>query len=216
MNFAQARTKMVDNQIRTTDVTDLELLRAFLTVPRERFVPEARRELAYIGADVPLGRSRFLMEASPLAKLLQLAQVRSGERALDVGAGLGYATAVLAEVGASVVALEEDEELAQRAQEALSASAAGAWELARGPLNAGWSAGAPYDVILVEGSVDRVPQVLFDQLADRGRLVAVIGHGNAGMAKLFVKDGDLVSDRFGFNCSLKPLPGFVEKPSFAF
>lgn len=212
MNFAEARTRMVDNQIRTTDVTDQPLLRAFLTVERERFVPQERRELAYIGAEMPLGGGRFLMEASPLAKLLQLAAVQPGERVLDVGAGTGYASAILASLGAAVVALEEDAELADFASRALDGRA----EVAQGPLGEGWARGAPYDVILLQGAVYSAPETLFGQLAERGRLVVVEGFGNSGMAKLYVKDGDLVSDRFGFNCSLRPLPGFSQKPAFVF
>ncbi|WP_185982919.1 protein-L-isoaspartate O-methyltransferase family protein [Aureimonas mangrovi] len=215
MDFAAARVKMVDNQIRTTDVTDLEILRAFLNVPRELFVPAERRELAYIGAEMPLGSGRTMMEASPLAKLLQLVEVRLGDKALDVAGGTGYAAAILSRLGAQVTMLESDETLAETARVALAQAGASA-EVVTGPLNEGHSAAAPYDVILIEGAVDTVPQALMDQLADRGRLVTVVGYGNAGMARLFVKDGDIVSDRFGFNCSLRPLPGFQKSPSFVF
>jgi protein-L-isoaspartate(D-aspartate) O-methyltransferase len=215
MDFAAARVKMVDNQIRTTDVTDIEILRAFLNVPRELFVPAERRELAYIGAELPLGGGRTMMEASPLAKLLQLVEVRAGDRALDVAGGTGYAAAVLSRLGAAVTMVESDETLAETARAALAEAGAAA-EVVTGPLNEGHGAGAPYDIILIEGAVDEVPQALMDQLADRGRLVTVVGHGNAGMARLFVKDGDIVSDRFAFNCSLRPLAGFQKSPSFVF
>lgn len=216
MDFAAARVKMVDNQIRTTDVTDLEILRAFLNVPREMFVPASRRELAYIGAEIPLAPGRVLMEASPLAKLLQLATVRPGDRALDVGCGAGYSSAILSHLGARVVGLEEDGVLAGQAKDALSQAGAENVEIVEAPLKGAHAAGAPYDVILFEGAVEEIPAVFFDQLAERGRLVAVLGQGNAGMAKLYVRDGDIVSDRFGFNCSLRLLPGFGHERAFVF
>ena len=216
MDFAAARVKMVDNQIRTTDVTDLEILRAFLNLPREIFVPASRRELAYIGAEIPLAPGRVLMEASPLAKLVQLAAVRPGDRALDVGCGTGYSSAILSYLKARVVGLEEHADLARQAAEALRQAGAEKVDLVEAPLIGAHAAGAPYDVILFQGAVDEVPAVFFDQLAERGRLVAVFGQGNAGMAKLYVRDGDIVSDRFGFNCSLRPLPGFAREHAFVF
>lgn len=216
MDFAAARVKMVDNQIRTTDVTDLEILRAFLNVPRELFVPAERRELAYIGAEVPLAPGRTMMEASPLAKLVQLARVGQGDRVLVVGCGTGYACAIAARLGDSVVGLEENEALVGAARTALAAAGVEGVEIVQGPLRAGHPEGAPFDVILLEGSVDEVPPALVEQLAERGRLVTVVGHGNSGMAKLYVRDGDIVSDRFGFNCSLRPLPGFQKEAGFVF
>lgn len=216
MDFATARVKMVDNQIRTTDVTDLEILRAFLNVPRELFVPRERRDLAYIGADIPLAPGRFLIESSPLAKMLQLASVDSDDRVLIVGCGTGYSCAIAARLGQSVVGLEENEELAASARSALAEAGVDDVEIVQGPLAAGLPKAAPFDVILLEGAVDEVPSALVQQLAERGRLVAVVGHGNAGMAKLFVRDGEIVSDRFGFNCSLPALPGFRKERGFVF
>lgn len=216
MDFAAARVKMVDNQIRTTDVTDLEILRAFLNVPRELFVPAERRELAYYGTEVPLGGGRVLMEASPFAKMVQLAQIRPDDRVLDVGCGFGYSSAIAARLAGSVVALEEDEGVVARARDALAQAGVENVEVVAGPLREGHRSGAPYDVIVLQGSVDIVPKALLDQLAERGRLVTVVGRGNAGMATLYVRDGDIVSDRFGFNCSLKPLPGFEKPREFTF
>lgn len=216
MDFAAARVKMVDNQIRTTDVTDLEILRAFLNVPRELFVPVERRELAYAGAEIPVGAGRVLMEASPLAKLVQLAQIRPDDRVLDVGCGTGYSSAIVARLSKNVVALEEDSDLADHAKGALDAAGVGNVEVVTGSLRDGHPAGSPYDVIFVQGSVDFVPEPLLDQLAEHGRLVVVVGQGNAGMATLYVRDGDIVSDRFGFNCSLRALPGFAKPREFTF
>jgi protein-L-isoaspartate(D-aspartate) O-methyltransferase len=217
MDFAAARVKMVDNQIRTTDVTSHELLRAFLTVARERFVPDARKSLAYIDEDLPLGvAGRYLMEPSPLAKLLQMAAILPDDTVLDVGCGTGYGAAVMAQVGSHVVALEEDETLAETARSALQEIGIANAEVVTGPLTAGHAAGAPYDVIVLEGAVDEVPDVFFEQLRDRGRLVTVVGSGLSAMAKLYTKEDGIVSDRFGFNCSLKPLPGFRRERGFVF
>ncbi|MET0259417.1 MAG: protein-L-isoaspartate O-methyltransferase [Methylobacterium sp.] len=216
MDFAAARTKMVDNQIRTTDVTSHEILRAFLSVPRERFVPAPRQPLAYIDEDIPLGGGRFLMEPSPFAKLLQLAQVGPGDVVLDVGCGTGYSSAVLSHLGGSVVALEEDASLAGQASETLDSLGIVSCAVVVGSLVEGVSSEAPFDVIVFQGAVEEIPSTFFDQLKDRGRLVVVEGYGLSAMAKLYTKEDGIVSDRFGFNCSVKPLPGFARRPSFVF
>nr|BAT28989.1 hypothetical protein [Aureimonas frigidaquae] len=216
MDFAQARTKMVDNQVRTSDVTDHEVLRALLKVPRERFVPEDRRGFAYIGDEIALGSGRYLMEAAPFARMLQLARIGKGDVVLDVGCGLGYSAAVLGELAASVVALEEDEALAAAAESNLAAAGALNASVVRGPLRDGYAKEGPFDVILFEGAVDRLPDGFFGQLRERGRLVVVEGRGNAAAARLYSKEDGLVSDRFGFNCSLRPLPGFEARAEFVF
>jgi len=216
MDFAAARIKMVDNQIRTTDVTSYELLRAFLTVPREVFVPDARKALAYIDEDIPFAPGRYLMEPSPFAKLLQLASVSRDDVVLDVGCGTGYSSAVLAELAGTVVALEESAEAAGQAEANLQQLGVVNCAVVQGPLVAGWAKEAPFDVIVFQGAVDAVPPVFFDQLRDRGRLVVVEGRGLSAMAKLYTKEDGIVSDRFAFNCSVKPLPGFEKAPSFVF
>lgn len=216
MDFEAARIKMVDNQIRTTDVTDLEILNAFLRVPREDFVPSARRPLAYIDEDVPIGSGRFLMEPSPFAKLIQFAGIRSSDAVLDVGCGTGYSAAILSQLAGSVVALESDASLAQAAGDNLRRNGFADVVLVQGELNAGHPSGGPYDVILFEGAVEEVPAVFFGQLGQGGRLVVVEGHGNAAAARRYLKEDGVVSNRFGFNCSVKPLPGFERIRQFVF
>ncbi|KQT88495.1 protein-L-isoaspartate O-methyltransferase [Aurantimonas sp. Leaf443] len=217
MDFVSARQKMVDNQIRTVDVTGHAILRAFLTVPRERFVPEERKALSYIDEDLPLGGGRYLMEAAPFAKLLQLAEIRPTDAILDVASANGYSAAILSHLGARVVALEEDEALAAEARQHLADLSIGNCEVVTGPLEAGAPAKGPFDVILFEGAVERLPQALFAQLARNGRLVAVEGHGNAALAKIHVKDGeDRVSARSAFNCAIPAIPGFRRKAEFVF
>ncbi|MBX3529675.1 MAG: protein-L-isoaspartate O-methyltransferase [Rhizobiaceae bacterium] len=218
--YAERRLKMVDGQLRTTDVNDAALLEAIFAVPREEFVPRAKRELAYIDEDLELAASgpepRYLMEPSPFAKLVKLAAPRVGEVVLDVGCASGYSAAVLSRMASSVVALESDPVLAQTATETLSRLGFDNVAVVTGALQAGWAPEAPYDVIVVGGAVDDVPQALLDQLRVGGRLVAVVGEGNAGFACLYLKDEAGVSARRVANAAVKPLPGFRRAPSFAF
>lgn len=219
-DFAERRTKMVDGQIRTTDVTSAPLIAAMLEVPRELFVGEARQDLAYIDEDILIARTpggpRYLMEASPFAKLVQLAEVGEADTVLDVGCGTGYASAVLSRLAASVVALESDSELAEKAAANLSALGFGNVSVVTGPLRDGFRQKAPYDVIFVGGSVDKVPESLLAQLREGGRLVAVEGRGNAGMARLFLKTTGVTTGRRAFNAAIKPLPGFEPVEAFEF
>lgn len=216
MDFAAARVKMVDNQIRTTDVTSHETLRAFLSVPREAFVPDERKALAYIDSEIPLGNNRFLISPSPLAKMMQLAQIGPQDVVLDVGCGTGYSSAVVARLAGSVVALEEDPALAARASEAFDSLGVVNAAVVTGPLVAGWAGEAPYDVILFQGAVEALPRTHLDQLKDRGRLVVVERSGASGMAKLYTKEDGIVSDRFAFNCHIPALPGFAKPREFVF
>ena len=215
-DFAGLRTKMVDGQVRTTDVTSLPLLDALLSVPREEFVPAARRSLAYIDEDLEIAPGRYLMEPSPFARLVQLAEIQPGDFVLDVGAGTGYSAAVLSRLAGSVVALEQDPALAARAQSVLSSLGYDTVAVVEGSLADGYPAQAPYDVILLEGAVESIPQALFSQLKDGGRLLAVEGHGNSGVVRVYVKHGSSVSARRAFNAAVKPLPGFNNVPTFEF
>ncbi|MBZ7921425.1 protein-L-isoaspartate O-methyltransferase [Ensifer adhaerens] len=221
MNFEAARTKMVDNQIRTTDVTSHSILSAFLTVPREEFVPAKMKELAYIDTDIALdgtngGAPRFLMEPSPLAKLLQLAEIAKSDVVLEIGCGTGYASAILSLVAGSVVALESDEGLAATATETLARLGYDNIAVVTGELEKGYAAEAPYDVIFVHGAVEVLPAGLFQQLRDGGRLVVVEGFGNASRAKLYVHEHGKTSERADFNTAVKPLPGFRRAQEFVF
>ncbi|QKD03528.1 protein-L-isoaspartate O-methyltransferase family protein [Mesorhizobium loti] len=219
-DFSELRVKMVDGQVRTTDVTSAPLLDAMLSVPRELFVGDRQRELAYIDEDIRIADSadgaRYLMEASPLAKLMQLAEINTTDSALDVGCGTGYASAILSRLAKSVVALESDSALAQTAALTLSGLGYGNVTVVQGALANGHAAKAPYDVIFVGGSVEKVPVPLLDQLAEGGRLVAVEGQGNSGVARLFFKAGGVVTGRRAFNAAIKPLPGFEREHAFEF
>ena len=221
-DYQDARQKMVDNQIRTTDVTSHSVLKAFLTVAREDFVPTPLKPLAYIDSDLQVsggerdGVGRFVMEPSPLAKMLQLAQITRDHVVLEIGCGAGYAAALLSLLAGSVVAVESDAALAEAASAKLSETGYDNVAVVTGDLEKGYAAEAPYDLIFFNGAVETVPAALFDQLREGGRLVAAIGSGLAAQAHLFVKDGGVVSGRPAFNISVKPLPGFRKAEEFVF
>ncbi|MGK6313527.1 protein-L-isoaspartate O-methyltransferase family protein [Neorhizobium sp. DT-125] len=216
MDFEAARTKMVENQIRTTDVTSHSVLRAFYTVPREAFVPAKAKSLAYIDTDIEVAPGRYLMEASPLAKLLQLAAITRDHVVLEVGTGSGYASAVLSLLAGSVVSLEVDEALAAQAAETLSSLGYDNVAVVTGALEKGYADEAPYDLIFVNGAVEEVPAALLEQLREGGRLVAVVGYGNAAQAKVLVREQGVISEGAHFNASVKPLPGFRKTREFVF
>ncbi|MGD9480960.1 protein-L-isoaspartate O-methyltransferase family protein [Shinella sp. G-2] len=216
MDYKAARTKMVDNQIRTTDVTALEVLDAFLTVAREEFVPAAVKPLAYIDNDIQVSPGRYLMEPSPLAKLIQLAEIAPSDVVLEVGCATGYASAVLSLLGSSVVALESDADLAASATETLARLGYDNVAVVTGGLETGYAPEAPYDVVFVHGAVEFVPDALFAQLRDGGRLVVVEGYGNASQARLYIKESGRVAERNAFNTAVKPLPGFRKAKEFVF
>lgn len=221
-DFSERRVKMVDGQIRTTDVTSASLIEAMLSVPREAFVGNGQRDLAYIDEDIRISDgangsgARYLMEPSPLAKLLQLAEIANSDSVLDVGCGTGYSAALLSRIARSVVALESDPALAEAAKTTLSTLGCQNVTVVTGSLPQGHAAKAPYNVIFIGGSVEEVPAALLDQLAEDGRLVAVEGQGNSGVARLFFKAGGVVTGRRAFNAAIKPLPGFERIHAFEF
>ena len=220
VDFAQARRMMVEGQVRTSDVTDLALIDAMLAVPRERFVPADQEKLAYLDLDLPVGQapgqgSRRMLKPMVLAKLIQAAELQPEDVVLDVACATGYTAAVLARLAARVTALEEDAALAAVAKRALSDLAPGNVAVVIGPLTAGWSAGAPYDVILLEGATEIVPRSLFSQLRDGGRLLCVEGR-NPGKAMVYRSVAGDVTGRPIFDAAAPLLPGFVEPPAFVF
>jgi protein-L-isoaspartate(D-aspartate) O-methyltransferase len=217
-DFAIARRNMVNGQLRTNKVTNAGLLAAIGEIPRERFLPEARHAAAYSDDDVPLGNGRYLIEPMVLARLIQALQPGQDDRALVVAAGRGYGAALLSRLVKSVVAVESDTGLAGVADQTLKQLGLGNITQHVGKMEDGAAATAPYDVVLVEGAVRQVPQTILDQIAEGGRLAAVIASpaGGLGVAELFVKEGGVVSGRPLFDAGTPVLPGFAPPPRFTF
>jgi len=211
--FEPMRRAMVASQLRTTGVNDPRVIAAMGDVARERFVPEDRRSLAYADAAVPLGAGRALNPPMVLGRMLTEARLTGAERALVIGAGTGYAAAVLARLVASVVALEEDAKLAGFAKAALAGSGV---DLATGPLAKGWAKGAPYDFILIDGAVGHVPLAIVRQAADGGRISLALA--DDGVTRLAI--GRVVAGAFGTtvyaDAAAASLPGFETPRGFSF
>jgi len=216
MDYEAARRNMVDSQIRTNKVTHPGLLAALSSVPRERFLPADRAFAAYLDDDIPLAPGRFLMEPMVFARLVQLAEPKPEDRALVIGSGLGYGAAVLAHLVASIVALESDAGLAARGKDQLAQLAIHNVVQVTGPLAQGWAGSAPYDLILIEGSVEEIPQALFGQMADGGRLVAVVATGGVGRATLFMERQKVISHRPYFDAAVPALAEFRRQQGFVF
>lgn len=219
IDFAEMRRAMVDAQVRANDVTDLRIVAAMLETPRERFVPAGLRNFAYIDDDLLVkdgSPARYLMEPMVLAKLLQAAEIGPEALVLDVGAASGYSTAVLAKLAGQVVALEGDAELAAQGAGLLVELGLLNAAYVQGPLPDGWPAEAPYDVILLNGSVDSAPEALLAQLKPGGRLVAVVGRGRAGRATVFTNTAGGIGSRVVFDAAVPTLPGFEARPGFVF
>jgi protein-L-isoaspartate(D-aspartate) O-methyltransferase len=220
MDHAEARKRMVDGQLRPSRVTDPRILAAMGELPRERFLPANLAARAYTDEDVALPNGRALIEPLPLARMLQMLALREGDRLLILGAGTGYGAAVASRTGARVTALEEDEALVAEARRLLPEIApAGLVTVVHGPLVAGHAAGAPYDAILIEGAVPEVPEGIRRQLAEGGRLAAVLAaapRGRSSRAVLGQHLGGTFSLSDVFDCSVAPLPAFRPQPGFVF
>lgn len=214
MDYSAQRTKMIDSQLRTTDVTSHSILTAFFNVEREKFVADRLKAVAYIDTDLEIGPGRYIMAASPLAKMLQLAAVSKSDSVLEVGTGTGYATALLAQLAGTVTSVESDASLLDAAKANLEGVAN--VTLVSGALSAGYPGKAPFDLIFVNGAVDTLPTALFDQLKEGGRLVAVVGQGLSSGARIFVREQGRQSERFAFNASVGKLPGFDKVAEFVF
>ncbi|WP_163271961.1 protein-L-isoaspartate O-methyltransferase family protein [Chelativorans alearense] len=221
-DFSVQRAKMIEGQLRTRDVTNVPLLEAFRETPREAFVPSRRRSLAYIDEDLEVSAAtegqpaRYLMEPAQFARLVQLAGVKPSDLVLDIGCATGYSTAIISRISSFVVALECDPALAETAASTLAELDCVNVTVVTGPLEKGHPSEAPYDVIFIGGAVETVPDAILDQLGEGGRLVAVVGHGNAARAHLFVKEDGVLSWREEFNAAVKPLPGFEREKGFVF
>ncbi|WP_444463247.1 protein-L-isoaspartate O-methyltransferase family protein [Rhodobacter capsulatus] len=212
-DFAARRTIMVDTQVRPNDVTKFPIIEAMLTIPREAFVPDARREAAYVGENVDLGQGRWLLEPRNFAKILDALDIQPGDRVLDIGAGMGYSAAVIARMAQAVVALEEGA-LAASAEAHLSVQDIEGVTVIDGPLAAGAAEEGPYDVIVIEGGVEQVPAAITTQLKDGGRIAAIFLQGPLGTVRIGRKIDGVVAWRDAFNAAAPVLPGFTGAKEF--
>jgi len=213
-DYATRRNVMVDTQVRPQDVTRFPIIEAMLSVPRERFVPPALRELAYLGENLELAPGRVLLEPRSFAKMLEHLAIGPGDSVLHVGAGMGYGAAVIARLAQFVAALESDETLAARAEEALRETGVDNAAVFRAPLEAGVPSAGPYDAILFEGGVNLIPAATAAQLKDGGRIAAIFMDGPLGEVRLGVRHGGRISWRGVFNATAPVLPGHARAQAF--
>jgi len=219
-DFSAARHNMVESQVKPNDITSHALISAMRHIAREEFLPQELQNIAYMDDDIQisqLGEGRYLMEPRVLSKLIQLADIDSNDHILDIGCGTGYSTAVLAQLGSSVVGLESDKSLASQASENLSNQDIDNVAIVSSKMENGLAQQGPYDVIFFSGRIHEVPEKVKLQLKEGGRLVAVIStNGTLGSATLYLKTGTTISDRTSFEANIKALPGFAPQKGFVF
>ncbi len=212
--FANRRIMMVDTQVRPSDVTKFPIIDAMLTVPREVYVPSARREAAYVGENLDIGGGRVVLEARTLAKLLDALDLQPKELVLDIGSGFGYSAAVIARLVGKVVAVEEDSTLATEAGQLLSAEGVGNAIVVTEALTAGAAQHAPFDVIIIEGGIEVLPEAIAGALRDGGRIGAIFMEGAVGTAKIGTKRHGKITWRSVFNATAPVLNGFHKVKGF--
>lgn len=218
--FATARQNMVDGQVRPSDVTDIRLLDAMLAVPREAFVPETRQALAYLDLDLDVSEAgaakRYLIKPAVLAKMLQAAEIKASDRVLVVGCATGYAAAIVARLAAEVIATESDSALAAKAQATLAGNGYANVTVGTAAPADGYPANAPYDVIVLNGATEIVPQRLYGQLRDGGRLVGVFATSRPARATIVTASHGDYGHRALFDAAAPLLPGMELVPAFVF
>ena len=213
-DYQRRRTMMVDTQVRPSDVTKFPIIEALLEIPREDYLPDALREAAYIGENIELEGGRVLLEPRTLAKMLDAADIKPHEVVLDLGCVLGYSSAVLARLADFVVAVEENATWAEEAQQNLSANGVDNAAVFEGPLTHGAAKNGPYDVIMLQGAVEHIPDGLYEQIKDGGRIVALFAEGALGIARVGYKLDGRINWRMSFNASAPVLPGFARHHAF--
>ncbi|MBT8411345.1 MAG: protein-L-isoaspartate O-methyltransferase [Octadecabacter sp.] len=205
---------MVDTQVRPSDVTKFPIIEALLAVPREDYLPDALREAAYVGENIELEGGRVMLEPRTLAKMLDVADIQPDEVVLDLGCALGYSTAVLARLADFVVAVEGNAAWADEAQQNLSANGVDNAAVFEGALTDGAAKNGPYDVIILQGAVEQIPDGLYEQIKDGGRIVALFAEGALGVARVGYKLDGHINWRMSFNASAPVLPGFEKHHAF--
>jgi len=213
-DFAARRTMMVDTQVRPSDVTKFPIIDAMLRVPRETFVPERLREVAYLGENLDLGGGRVVLAPRTLAKMLDALDVGGDDLVLDIGPGHGYSAAVLARLAEAVVGVEDDAALVEEAQRALGEAGADNVVMTAGTLAGGAPDHGPYDAILVEGAVEHLPDALAGQLKEGGRIGCLFAEGELGVVRIGYKIDGHMNWRYAFNAGAPVLPGFERQAEF--
>lgn len=207
---------MVDTQVRPADVTKFPIIDAMLSVERENFVPPSQREAAYIGENIEIDRGRVVLEARTLAKMLDALDINNDELVADIGCGYGYSSAVIARMAEAVVAIEEDDAMAKEAQEALSDAGSDNVIVHLAPLTEGAAQHGPYDVMIVQGGIERFPEALADQLKEGGRVACLFMEGALGEVRIGRKNGGSLTWRMSFNAAAPVLDGFAAERAFQF
>ena len=215
-DYAAQRANMVEAQLRTNDVGSRRLQAAMGSIPREKFVPQGKRAIAYSDMPVEVAPGRYILDPRTYAKLLMLADIMPTDAVLDVGCTTGYSSVVLRQLASSVVGLEQDAELVRMASELVPGLGGDNATVVQGALIEGYRSKAPYDVIVVEGSVEEAPQTLLSQLGEGGRLVAVLQNGVSGRAHLFVREKGQIGSRADFDATVPTLVGFRKTIGFVF
>ena len=213
-DYKMRRKIMVDTQIRPSDVTKFPIIDAFLSVPREKFVPDGKREAAYIGENFEIGQSRIILEPRTLAKLLDALDIHNDELVLDIGSGLGYSSAIISLIGEVVIAVEDDSSLASEAEEILSEIGVDNVVVQIGKLEDGAPEHGPYDVIILQGGVGEIPGSILNQLKNGGRIGAIFIEEGLGTAKIGFKLNEKITWRNSFNAAAPILPGFSKQKDF--
>ena len=215
--YDTARVNMIERQLRPNKVTDERLVNAFAAIRRELFVPERLRSIAYADDDLPLGNGRYLMLPMVAARLLQAAEIGRNDNALVVGAGVGYEAAVISLLARSVVAFENDPDLARLGRAALVEQRIANVNIVDEPQSPTARARTAYDVILFGGAVAAIPPEISGQLAEGGRMVAVVKPDDGpGRATLTTRAGGVLASRVMFDAATPLLPAFAPKPGFVF
>lgn len=214
-DFAARRIMMVDTQVRPSDVTKFPIIEAMLAIPRESFVPAAMVEAAYVGETLEIAPGRVLLEPRTLAKMLDALDLRANELVLDLGAGLGYSSAVMAQLAEAVIAVEPIEALAEDAEAALESAGASNVVVEQLPLTEGAPRHGPYDVIAVQGGIELFPEALTDQLKEGGRVAAIFMDNALGVVRVGVKRQGVIRWRDAFNAAAPVLEGFAKERAFA-
>lgn len=215
-DYKTARIAMVDCQVRPSDVTKYPIIDALLSTPREAYVSNAQRPIAYAGEHIAFGNDRVLLDARTFAKMLDAVNVQPNELVLDLGCGYGYSTAVLAKLAEAVVSVESDSDLADQASSILTEQSVDNAMVKHGDLIDGNTKNGPYDVIVLQGSVEEIPQTLVSQLKDGGRICAIFQLGSFGECRIGSKSHGKMSWRSVFNASAPLINGFETKPTFKF